>query len=389
MSSSEVDHEKRQISELLIRLAEANLLPADRISPAAASTDADISAALDSPRDFPAISAAIVPGDRIAIPISLVSARVTDYVAAIVNYFVDHDIDPAGVTLCLAEGVQIDRAELADAIERSGGEKRAAEDLSIERIVSDQDRYAYLAADEAADPIYVWRSIVDADFVLPLVASHQREDPRHDPGGIAAHFTDVESRRRWQKNRIQQAETASGIRSESDAGVTSQITWLLGLLAVVHIDETAIGRDALISVDSVERRNAFQTAEEEGDLGLVVFTSPATPTWESVAESLEEAATRVSAGSPLILASDQLPDEDRGFRHLAGHASGLSVWRAMESGSLPLAYPIALLADISRRHPMFVFGHEAVDMSFADAIDSVEQVIRRTAAAARPIIVLR
>ena len=67
---------------------------------------AAVAAALVDPMDFPSISEATVPGDRVALAINVGVPQVANVIAGILQPLIDEKISPEMITIVLAPGHQ-------------------------------------------------------------------------------------------------------------------------------------------------------------------------------------------------------------------------------------------------------------------------------------------
>lgn len=139
---------------LVLETAEGGLVtechgPAGVVGPAAGDR---VAAALAAPLHGPPLAAHVVPGDRVAVAVSGAAPQAAAVVAAVVD------------GLCAA-GVEADAIHVLHAAQTgaSAGPPGAAEfDATVDAGTS------YLAADEAGQPLYLARQLVDADVVVAV-----------------------------------------------------------------------------------------------------------------------------------------------------------------------------------------------------------------------------
>ena len=115
---------------------------------------------LAAPDDFPPIEAAIVSGDKVALAVDPNVPAVDQVIEGVLRML---RATPAGEV----DIVVWDEAteETMQRIRDVAGQTRVIRHHSGER-----ESLCYLAADQEALPIYLNRDLVDADFVLPIVA---------------------------------------------------------------------------------------------------------------------------------------------------------------------------------------------------------------------------
>ena len=118
----------------------------------------EVVGALNAPADFPPMDAAIVPGDRVAIALDPNIPQIENVLSGVFKTLSQSDI--SGIDIVFWE-------EASDEIIRRA--KSVCDEHSVSVHRSDRrEGLRYLAADDDADPVYLNRTIVDADFVLPV-----------------------------------------------------------------------------------------------------------------------------------------------------------------------------------------------------------------------------
>lgn len=117
-----------------------------------------VTAAIAAPPHGPPLSAHVVPGDRVVIAIAGAVPQATAVIAAVTEQLVAAQVDPADIALL--EGPAL--GPLA------GGAEAVAEPLAGAAVFepASDTATAYLAADEAGQPLYLSRQLVDADVVV-------------------------------------------------------------------------------------------------------------------------------------------------------------------------------------------------------------------------------
>jgi hypothetical protein len=139
---------------LVLETAEGGLVtecrgPAGAIGPEAG---ARVAAALAAPLHGPPLAAHVVPGDRVAVALADDVPQAAAVVAAVVD------------GLCSA-GVEADAIHVLHAARQPGA---AGTPGAVEFDATVDAATAYLAADEAGNPLYLARQLVDADVVVAV-----------------------------------------------------------------------------------------------------------------------------------------------------------------------------------------------------------------------------
>ena len=140
-----------------------------------------IRTALNHPLDYPPLSDWVFPGDQIAIALQANLPRPQAVVSALLDYFQGLNVHLTDIlivtTSTMAESFGISSTDLAlsDSEIAQGEPPRTVSitigEKNVDCHVHDQHNtygLAYIAANEAAEPVYLNRKLVDADFVLPV-----------------------------------------------------------------------------------------------------------------------------------------------------------------------------------------------------------------------------
>lgn len=181
--------------------------------------------ALQRPADFPPIEAAIVPGDRVALAVDPNAPNVADVVLGALRAVKSTEAGEVDVILW---------DEATD--ETVAAVRQVVGNLAETFRHSPTDRAAlrYLGADEFADPIYLNRRLVDADFVLPIVAARPMDTlGGQDLTGIFPAFADSISRKRFLDSQTPGSDTSTRKGTASDP--TLEPAWLLGVQIMISV----------------------------------------------------------------------------------------------------------------------------------------------------------
>ena len=193
--------------------------------------------ALMDPIDFPPISQAIVSGDRVAVALDPNLPSLFDVVRGILR----------AIGQTEAESIEIVLTDEAcdETLEQLGRVAGGKARLSIHDC-TDRSSLRYLAADQAADPIYLNRVLVDADFVLPVASGRPLDlSGRHDVTGVYPSFTDSNSRHR--------ALHHSPIDDRGVAAAeATNVPWLLGVQLTLCVTSGRQGRANRIVAGTAE-----------------------------------------------------------------------------------------------------------------------------------------
>lgn len=125
-----------------------------------------VSSVLANPVEFPSLDQALVPGDSLVLAVDPVLPSVAEVLECIVDWFIAHGTSPSNVSVVVA-GSSVGQAASADLIQAKFSSRW--NEISIElHDPDDPNKIAYVAANEDAEPIYMNRTLVDADVVVPV-----------------------------------------------------------------------------------------------------------------------------------------------------------------------------------------------------------------------------
>ncbi|MEO1527817.1 MAG: hypothetical protein AAFX06_20495 [Planctomycetota bacterium] len=194
--------------------------------------------ALQRPDDFPPLEAAIVPGDRVALAIDPNVPQIDAVVEGVLRML--NAADASEIELVLWD-------EATD--ETLARLRTVATDHAVVRHESDiRESLSYLAADVDADPIYLNRSVVDADFVLPIAAVRPTDvAEKRDFSGIYPSLSDSATRGRFDEHA-----TAAVVPLGSTGSIAREVPWLLGVQLLLTVTANSDGRVGEIHAGTME-----------------------------------------------------------------------------------------------------------------------------------------
>ncbi|MCA9138526.1 MAG: hypothetical protein KDB00_17260 [Planctomycetales bacterium] len=197
--------------------------------------------ALSAPDDFPPIESAIVAGDRVALAVDPNVPNVDEVVRGAIRMIRSTPADQIEVVVW-EEATSETLARI----------KVAAGDCPVISHQSDhRDSLCYLAADVDAEPIYLNRALVDADFVLPIVAVRPTNvSQRRDVTGVFPSLSDSATRTRF-GDKVS-AGVAANPAMKSGNTIAEEVPWLLGIQLVVTVTANASGTAGEIRAGTIE-----------------------------------------------------------------------------------------------------------------------------------------
>jgi nickel-dependent lactate racemase len=264
-------------------------------------------AALSSPIEFPPLSSAVVPGDRIAVAVDRGVAQVAPVVAAVVEAVLEGGAIPKDVSLLLPPGSSPRSQALA-----TSALPPAIRD-SVRVAVHDpnnQRAHCYLAAAKDGKPIYFNRTIFDADLVVPV--GTLRLDDAFGYGGVHSGLFPVFSDRSTRSRFCLPSGGDWAARRQRYRQETEEAAWLLGVQFTVQVNPGPNG-SALQVLAGEARAVARQgrplceaawkfSAPRRASLVIAAITGgPGQQTWENFGRALYAASRAVTDGGTIVL----------------------------------------------------------------------------------------
>jgi hypothetical protein len=282
-----------------IRQGEIHLIETCDV-PEVGDLNAAIIQSLQSPIDFPGLDQVVLPGDTLAIAISTRIARLGE----IVNVVLDEigRCQPAAIDVIVDDGMTDAELEALDAV--------IGQRAEIQRHDSNlRGDLSYLAADQKARPIYLNRRLVDADFVLPIVAARG--------GGKSCAETLIYP-------ELADAQTKIRLANDSPEQLqrdwpTEEPAWLLGVQLMMFVDINDEGQ--VCGIRSGLRAPSrsivgWPLNRKEDSFELVIASVDGltkTDDWGSMLVAIESAAKFVEPEGTIVLWSN-LQTEPPTFR---------------------------------------------------------------------------
>ena len=269
--------------------------------------------ALAQPLEFPPLSAAIVPGDRVAIAVDEAVPRAANIVHGVVESLCGAGIDSEAISIVTrdAETSQICRTELA----KQG-------QSSVKFIVHDPDdekELCLVGVTQRHGPLVVNRAIFDADVVLPIGCARLDDAGVYD--SLFPRFSNTETIQRFRAPLAVNTETshAERVRETDEAG------WLIGAPLVIEVvpgaDETVAhviaGESQAVAqrAEELTRQQWISHSDQRVSLVIAAITGGApAQNWNNVGRALAAAEQLVADDGAIAVCSnlDEPPGESLG-----------------------------------------------------------------------------
>ncbi len=279
--------------------------PEDAVSDPAAA----VVASLGDPLDFPPLRQAVVQGDRVAVVLDHDVPQAPDIVGGTIETLISCGVDPQDVVI-----VQTDAAR-----RHVDPDPRGSLPADIGRRVQreihdplDRDRLAYLGLTRANEPLYLNRTLVDADFVLPILRARPGTGPLaggQSPSGLFPSFSDRTS------SVAGRLVPSPDLMHGDAAAQIDEAGWMLGIrLAVRVVPAVQSGVLSILAGDApavfragqIACENAWSwTVPDRVPLVVACIDGPrGEHTWETVAHVLSIAGAAAQDGGGVLVVSE-------------------------------------------------------------------------------------
>jgi hypothetical protein len=248
--------------------------------------------ALTAPLDFPAMNAAIVPGDHVAIAVDPNTPQVSRVLAGVLQSL--QESDAANVSVVIGDEAC---GSTVTEIESVVGD---AAQVELHR-PSDRESLRFLGPDASGNPMYLNRWLVDADFVLPIMSGRSGDlDRQHDLYGFFPAFSDTASRL-----HLLSPPPEAGVETADP----NEPAWALGAQLILCVTSSTTGEVADVvagTVDSIRKRlqETRYVSQRRSPTSLVVASLDGDhqqQTWQNVARAAAAAARVSDSGGTIVL----------------------------------------------------------------------------------------
>lgn len=270
---------------------------------------AAMAAAIHDPIGYPPLTQAVVPGDRIAIPLDPALPQPNRLVAGLIGSLCEAGITPSDITLVGAASHAEKNADPRNELP----EATAKQVRFLIHDPTDRDALGFLATSSENQSIYLNRVIQDADVVLPIGCLRPES-------ALAYHgihtvlfptFSDKATLERYHKASNEDSEVARRRRREE----SQEAAWLLGLNATIQIipggsgsilqilagDPTKVQEEGARRVAAVHHHQVH----EQAPLVIVGIDGDAShQTWENVARAVNAGLSAVAEGGMVVVCSE-------------------------------------------------------------------------------------
>jgi nickel-dependent lactate racemase len=321
-----------------------------------------VRAALDEPMDYPALSKARVPGDRIVLAAERDMPQTAEIVAAVAGYLVATGASPDELRVLCPESTAIGTDDPRRLLPVDWREEVVCEVHDP----SASERIGLLGSSHTGQAIYLSRTLLDADLVIPIGC--QRCEPtlgyygRH--GGLFPTFSNAKTLDRFRKPHA--AEHQRGIEARARREI-DEVGWLLGAQFTVQVVPGA--GDSLLEVMAGAVERVFELGQvrcqaawtfnvpRRAHLVVAAITGGTRQqTWENVGRALSTASRAVTDGGSVALCTELSAEPGSSVCCLARSDDLAEAERMIRRISGPDALPALALARLLDRAKVYLLS---------------------------------
>jgi len=352
---------------------------------------AQVRAQLNQPINYPALSQATVPGDRVTVAIEQGMPQQLSVLDGALLALRDAGVEGEFVTVLLpagsvnAESLQLELANLGHV------------DCSF-KIHDPEDEKAntFLGATRAGQPLRLNRDLCDADLVLSFAVS-QPQNPTANYSGLFPTYSDTETISRFSALAAEQS-TEVVTESLSEIEACGQ---MLGVGLIVQVVPGPGGQVAAVFAGEpasvakkawAEYRQIWSCeTESRGDLVITTLTGDTCEqTWQNVSRAIVAAEAVLEVGGAIVICSELAVPPGRSLGHLANNEDPLVLQREILSDPSADSGPALQLSRALERGTIYLRSQlpSAVVESLGIMPLESDNELERLAQAHRPCLVL-
>lgn len=300
-----------------LRPDEQPSLPADTIATTVRSS-------LREPLNFPPLSQATIPGDRVALAIA---PRIPQQLAVIDGAL--QALKDAGTEQSLVVIVLADPQADADALTAGLGALGHTECSVVNHDPGNEKEIAMLGVTRDGQAIRMNRQLFDADVVLPIFATScepESEVLAENYAGLFPNFSDRETIERVTTVAVEQAntQTAGGLTETEECGRLLGVGMTMQVVPSSNGQALAICAGDPLSVTKQATKKYRDTWESNtpirGQLIIATITGAADQqTWNNVGRAIAAAGAVVEEGGAIVICSELEEPPGHALGHLAGN----------------------------------------------------------------------
>ncbi|MBX3420557.1 MAG: DUF2088 domain-containing protein [Pirellulaceae bacterium] len=313
--------------------------------------------ALSQPLDFPALDQAVVSGDTVALAVDPATSASSAVIPQIARWLIEHGTEPQNLSIVLSADDSRKDA-IQEGLDRLG---LSGVDLHPHD-PDDPQSISYVAANDAAEAIYVQRRLVDADVVIPIsCARSMRTIDYLGAFGIYPLFSNRQTLGHF-LNYEALSQPAQRMRLQQQA---DQAAWWLGILCGIQVIPAANDSVATLLCGSpAALESAAQTtlarlesahAEATSSELVIAVVDGCQQDWPHAARALHNAAQRCSVGGSIVLCTDLRQKPGAALQRLsAGQSDPQQILSRLARDNANDALAASIVCDMARDHHVYL-----------------------------------
>ena len=280
--------------------------------------------ALAAPHKFPRLAQSIVAGDKVALAVDRFVPAADEIVAAVVDELTTHGVAWDDVTVVAADKSGSRTTPRLATVPPSATSHRAPRFEVHDP--ADRGRLGYLTNTKSGRPLYLNRTLLDADVVIAIGCARGRTswNYRGAWGGVYPTFSDDESLARFRNPRVLDRNDEVFLKSQAEV---ETVGWLSGAQFTVQalpgrgddVVGVVAGDAATIAevVDPWWNEHWVARIPQRVDTVVAALTGTHAQTWTHVGRALAAAADAVAPGGAILLCTELDQPLGPGLKQLA------------------------------------------------------------------------
>ena len=400
--STDTDYCKVSFGDLSWEVATDGGLPSTSVCSDISSAIAN---ACSNPIDFPPLDQAIVAGDRVALAVDPTTPNLVEVVCGCAAWICEQGTEPTNLSIVIASNDN----SLLEAIRSGLPEKLADIELGlhdvVDRIEQDEEEegehkhVAYLAANEAGEPVYVNRQLVDADVVIPISTARSQDEavdyfgefslfPLLSDQRTTAQFHDLD--RLFNQKKHQVLNEWASLAATSLGAFAGLSVIPANCLQSSSRQAHKILAGQLTELESTVQAELAKThaKESSSDLVILLMQTNGTCHWHDIGRGLHEAARRLKPGGSVVVCSNLRQRPGPQLKRLSSTA--LSSAESTKKQSIASSSPIlddllaaSMIARIREDHHIYLVSElsnelvEGLGMAVLENEEQLNQLVKQ------------
>lgn len=345
-----------------------------------------VGAALAQPLHFPAISQSVFPGDRVAIALQFGLPHAIEILSMLIAQLANLSIEPEDIVVVInrevAEQFGFSKTQIEAACDPDSQDAPATLPKQIDgrqihfqiHSPGNSSAVAYLGANEAGDPMYVNRQLVDADVILP-VGFPSMGDLQSQTDCLYPAFGSAAVQLRFAETELNETDCLQEIQLANDnLGSFFSIQVVTGPGRIVR-QVLSGARNDVVKLAMAETAKLWEF-DWPIDSEVTVATIESTvgpPTWDDFTNAVLTASRLSKANGPVIVWSELSARPNRQIR-----SALLAQFEDEISNKLPRS--LQILAAVIQERPVYLRSHltgnevEALGIGHINSVTEIQRI---------------